>query len=197
MTTEQFQHIRGVAFDLDGTLAASHLDFAAIKREAGVPGDTPILEYMAGASPQERARIEAVLDRHELYQAETCGLKDGAAEVCEELRRRGIKCAILTRNSRRSVETVLGRHGIAVDVVVTREDAPPKPSPDPVLLIARRFGVEPRELLVVGDYVFDIEAGRAAGALTALFLDGRPRKYDVAADVDLASLTDLLSLLPA
>jgi phosphoglycolate phosphatase-like HAD superfamily hydrolase len=42
-----------------------------------------------------------------------------------------------------------------------------------VLVAARALGVAPREMLVVGDFVFDIEAGKAAGSPTVLLTNGR------------------------
>jgi hydrogenase maturation factor len=60
------------------------------------------------------------------------------------------------------------------DVVITRDDpVRPKPNPDGVLLAAERFQVDPQTILLVGDFHFDIDAGRQAGALTALLDDGR------------------------
>src|SRR5207253_7612607 len=50
----------------------------------------------------------------------------------------------------------------------TREDGPPKPAPDGVLHLCRMLQVAPADALVVGDFTFDIVAGRAAGCRTAL-----------------------------
>jgi hydrogenase expression/formation protein HypE len=64
--------------------------------------------------------------------------------------------------------------GADFSVILTRENAGrPKPHPDGVLGAARLFAVSPAEMLVVGDYVFDIAAGSAAGARTALLTNGR------------------------
>jgi phosphoglycolate phosphatase-like HAD superfamily hydrolase len=38
--------IRGVVFDLDGTLVSQELDFEAIRREIGLPTGTPLLEAL-------------------------------------------------------------------------------------------------------------------------------------------------------
>ena len=88
-------------------------------------------------------------------------------EVLALLRRRGVPTAILTRNTRESVDTVLAKHDLAFDVIITADDAlAPKPSPEPVRHIATALGVHPRETMVVGDFRFDVESGRAAGAMT-------------------------------
>ena len=82
-------------------------------------------------------------------------------------------------------------------VVITREDeGRPKPHPDGVHRAARLFAVEPADLLVVGDYVFDIAAGSAAGAATAFLTNGAPMpSMDVRPDYAVASLDELARLL--
>ncbi len=188
--------IKGVVFDMDGTLTISPLDFSLIRAEAGVPPGRPILEFIDAASEAERARVQAVLDQHEARAAQECTLRDGAREVTEELRRRGIKMALLTRNSAASVRTVVERFGLRLDCCVSREDAEPKPSPAAVLRIADALGVRPEQLLVVGDYVFDVQAGMSAGARTAFLRSEGGIDPPPEADVVLDDLRGLLDLLP-
>ena len=68
----------GVAiFDMDGTLTKPQLDFDRIRQEIGLDG-VPILEAMEAMSPEERARTEAILHRHEAEAAATSELQLGA-----------------------------------------------------------------------------------------------------------------------
>ncbi|MBW2127514.1 MAG: HAD family hydrolase, partial [Deltaproteobacteria bacterium] len=150
--------IRGVLFDMDGTLTVpGALDFAAIKREIGCPPDIPILEYIESRPEWERPSLFAVLERHETEAAENSVL------------------GIITRNSLCSVEKVLRKFdGICKEdfsAIITRETALPKPHPQGVYMAAEKMGVHLQELLVVGDYRFDIMAGKAAGAKTALLIN--------------------------
>lgn len=185
--------LRCVIFDLDNTLVDSDLDFAAMKAEIGT--DEPILEYRAAADPEEQRRVDEILDRHERRAAATCGLSDGAAEVLAFLRAGGVKTALLTRNSRQSVNTVIARHDLRFDFIVSREDAVPKPSPEPVRLICRVLEVTPQETLVVGDYLYDIQAGQAAGCRT-LLLDGPNRhRFTVEADYEAPSLHEARGIM--
>jgi HAD superfamily hydrolase (TIGR01509 family) len=187
--------IKGVIFDMDGTITECDVDFEAIRREANIP-NVPILEYIEGLEGPERREVLAVLERHEARAAGSSRLRKGVVEILEELREKGIKTALLTRNSRRSVETILKRHNLKFDVIVSRDDAPPKPSPQPVLLISKKLGLRPRELLVVGDFHFDVQAGRSAGARTAFLLNSN---YHPPQDADyhLHNLEDLLKIVGA
>jgi HAD superfamily hydrolase (TIGR01549 family) len=159
-----------VIFDLDGTLTRPFLDFDLIRHEIGLPRG-PILEAVARLPPPEQARAGAILERHEEEAAAASTLQEGAAEVVEAVRAAGMPVALMTRNSRRSVQRFQARHGIRFDLVRTREDGPVKPSPAPVFDICSALGVSSRQSWVVGDFHFDILCGAAAGARTVLLLD--------------------------
>jgi HAD superfamily hydrolase (TIGR01509 family) len=160
---------RAVIFDLDGTVTEPYLDFALIREEIGLrPEAGPILEAMDRMTEGPRRRAEAILLRHEAEAAEVSILNDGARDLLQWLHRNAIQTAILTRNSRESARKVLTRHALRFDVVRTREDGSFKPSPEPVWAICRQLGVQPRDSWVVGDYLFDVQSGRAAGTRTAL-----------------------------
>jgi phosphoglycolate phosphatase-like HAD superfamily hydrolase len=77
---------------------------------------------------------------------------------------------VITRNTRRFAGLTLDRIGIVFDVVVCREDAAPKPSPEPLRLACRRLGTTPSASWMVGDFLYDIEAGRAAGCAATVLL---------------------------
>ncbi|HVX86137.1 MAG TPA: HAD family hydrolase [Phycisphaerae bacterium] len=189
---------RLVIFDMDGTLTEELIDFAAIRAEMGLPVEGGILEHMKRMTGEERARAAAILDRHEAEAAERCGVHEGAAEVLVRLRVAGVRTALLTRNSRGCAERILGRHGLELEHVATREDLPHKPHPDSILNIVRRMGVEPRETLMVGDYVYDLQAAQAAGVDAALVLTrdgGRVPEYARMATVCVRDLRELLGVL--
>lgn len=188
--------IQAVIFDLDGTLTRPYLDFGAIRAELAIAGGQPILEAMEGMTLPQRARVEAVLDRHEAEAAGNSELHDGAAEMLATLRSRGVRLGLLTRNSRRSVETVLAKHALAFDFIRTREDGAIKPSAEPVMAICRALGVAPARTLTVGDYLFDIQAGRAAGTRTALMIgDGEPPPFAGDADYVIRQLSEILTIV--
>ena len=187
--------LRALLFDLDGTLTEPRLDFDAIRREAHVPDRIPILEYMQGLPPSEAAGVNAILHHHEEQAALESELAPGAREIFDLAGRLGLRLAIITRNSRRSVETFIERHALAVDVEIAREDAEVKPSPEPVLAACRSLEVSPGEALMVGDYVFDMQSGRAAGAMTAFLRHTHTLPEDFKEDYVLETLYDLAEVV--
>jgi HAD superfamily hydrolase (TIGR01549 family) len=73
-----------------------------------------------------------------------------------------------------------------------------KPEPGAFRELARRMGVDPSEILFVGDDPLrDIEGARAAGMMACqLFRPGRERVADIPVIESLAELPDLIALSP-
>ena len=125
--------LRGIVFDLDGTLVHQELDFEAMRREIGVPSGTPLLETLAALSEPDRGRAWQILDDHERRAALKAEAFPGVPDLLTGLAQRGLRLGLLSRNSRNSVETVLSRCGLALDPALSREDAPHKPNPHGLL----------------------------------------------------------------
>ena len=184
-----------IIFDFDGTLTLPYLDFDAMKAEMGVV-EGPILEAMEHMSPSARARAEQILARYELDAAQNAELYAGVPETLAALRERGHPLAILTRNTRSSVELVLGNFQLKVDALRTREDGAIKPSAEPVLALCRQLEADPRRSWMVGDYLFDILSGRQAGTRTVLMVGDKPLpEYANQADHVIRQLPELLAIV--
>ena len=182
--------IRGILFDMDGVVVHQRLDFPVIKQEIFGDTDGYILERMTTLPPLERKRAEAILDRHETAAALTAEPMEGIRPFLDWMDVRGFRRGLVTRNSRKSVDLVLGRLGLFFDAVITREDAPPKPAPDPVWAACRGMGVSPSEALFVGDFEFDMLSGRRAGVRTVLLRNGTITE-SAHADLSVATLAEL------
>jgi hydrogenase expression/formation protein HypE len=195
--------IRAVLFDFDGTLTRPEaIDYAVIRQILGCPTGVAMLEFIqAIESPVERAAAWKKLEEYELAAAKASVPNTGAEDVVQLLQARGIRLGILTRNSTSSVHLAIrnfARISLAdFRVVLSRENpGRPKPHPDGVHDAARLFHVKPAELLMVGDYVYDIAAGHAAGSFTAFITNGKATPpADPAPDYVIAALTELPPLL--
>jgi HAD superfamily hydrolase (TIGR01509 family) len=176
--TAKHARIKGVLFDFDGTLTMpGALDFPAIKREMACPPDLPILEYLETLPPLRKGPLLEILETKE-GQAARESLPNKGAEAClDALKRKGLLIGIITRNSLQSVQKAFEKFKTidyrAFAAIITRDDGPPKPHPDGVYRAAQRMGIFPHELLVVGDFRFDIIAGYGAGSPTVLLTNGR------------------------
>ncbi len=183
-----------VIFDLDGTLTKPCLDFDLIRAEIGVTG--PILEAMQEMDETRRDRARRILLRHEREAAARAELQDGAVEVLTTLRARRFPVAIYTRNAKATVDLILDKFDLIVDAVRTREDGAIKPSAQPVLSICREVGAVPADSWMVGDFLFDIQSGLAAGTRTVLMIGDRPvPEFADQADHVIRKLPELLPIV--
>jgi len=189
--------VRAVIFDLDGTITAPFFDFDAMRKEMGLPADAgPIWEAMAAMGPEQRRRTEAVLNFHEQKAVEESQLNDGAEETLRQLRARGIYVGVLTRNRRSNALAVAKKHGLMFDEVVGREEGPLKPDAFGVLKLCERFGVEPRQSLMVGDYLFDLLCAKAAGAVAVLLANRKDaEKFVEHADYTIDRIDQVLDIV--
>jgi HAD superfamily hydrolase (TIGR01509 family) len=187
---------RAILFDMDGTLTAPMLDFPRIKSEMGIAPDRPIIEALAEMSGPRRDAAEEVLHRHEEQAAACSTLNPGCRDLLAWLKQREIRLALITRNSERSVRTVVERHGLAVDLTITRECARPKPDPEALHLACRRLEVREAEAWMVGDGQYDVEAGNAAAVRTVWISHSRsPRPFAAQPWREVADLHGLAELL--
>jgi hydrogenase expression/formation protein HypE len=192
-----------VLFDFDGTLTRPEaLDFGELRRLLSCPVGQPILEHIqALPAEEERRKAWGILDAFELAAARASVPNEGSEALVGLLKDAGIARGILSRNSRASVLEAMKRFrslGPAdFSVLISRESSGrPKPHPDGVRLAARLFALPPSGVLIVGDFVFDIMAGKAAGAGTAFLTNGRPvPPMEVSPDYVVDTLMELRPIL--
>jgi HAD superfamily hydrolase (TIGR01509 family) len=163
-----WQHSRHWVFDMDGTLTVAVHDFEAIKRALDIPQSDDILQHLAALPTAEAAAKHAWLLSHERELAEAAQAAPGAVQLVRELQARGCRLGILTRNAQPLALVTLQAIGLAdcfasVDVI-GRDEALPKPDPAGLLHLAQQWQVAPSALVMVGDYLFDLECAHAAGA---------------------------------
>lgn len=176
--------IKAVIFDLDGTITQPFFDFDAIRAEMGLTAeDGPVWEAIQKMSAERRQQTEQILFYHEQKGVEESQLNEGAAETLAQLRHLGVKIGVLTRNRAANAWAVAQKHGLEFEAVVGREDGPIKPDVYGVLELCRRFGVRPDEVLVVGDYLFDVQCAHQAGAI-AVLLANHPQADEFAEQAD-------------
>lgn len=129
----------------------------------------------------------------------------GLVDLLEELRRRGIPCAVGSSGCRENVDFVLGNCGIAdyFSCIVSGDRVTRcKPDPEIYLLAAEGLHLQPADCLVFEDARAGITAARRAGAGRIVALATTLPRHTLAtqteADVvidDFASITDLNALL--
>lgn len=186
------RNVKGVVFDLDGTLVDTALDFAQMCRDIGWPVGTPLLEQLAKVEDvAEQQRINAIIRRHEMQGAAIARWMPGAEQCVAQLVALNIPVAILTRNMREATQSVIERLNIPITQVLTREDCAAKPDPAGLLLLSQRLKLAVSELIYVGDYLFDIQTAANAGMRSCLYLNGANQQFAADADWCFSHFTQL------
>ena len=159
-------------FDMDGTLTLAVHDFEAIKRALEIPLAADILHHLAALPQDEALAKHAWLMEHERELALAAHPAPGAVDLVRALRANGCRLGVLTRNAHALALLTLRAIGLddcfAVDDILGRDEAPPKPHPGGLLHLAERWQIAPAALVMVGDYRYDLECARAAGATSVL-----------------------------
>jgi len=195
--------LRMVVFDFDGTLTApGSLNFRTLRRQLNCPEGQGILEFINDITdPRTKARALADLRTVEIAAARRARPSHGAEKLIDFIKSRGLPIGIISRNSRESIATALQRfdhlRASDFDAVLSRDDAAaPKPNPAGLLQIADRFGVAPADMLVIGDFVYDMEAGAEAGCITVyLNHGGESLPPDVHCDYAVSRLLDAVPII--
>ena len=124
-------------FDMDGTLTIAQHDFDAIRAELGLPEGLPILESLDLLPPEEASHLHIRLNQIELEVAHQSRSAEGAKELLKLLTSKGYKLGILTRNNALNIQVTLKAAGLGgyfqANNLLSRECAPPKPSPAGIL----------------------------------------------------------------
>ncbi len=188
--------VQAVAFDLDGTLAETGVRFTPFRERLDCD-ERDVLRYIDGLDEVERQRCRRILDDYEDSILEDCTLAPGLHDLLTFFDKQGIKTGIVTRASGRHARQVIEKLGIPIPAIVGREDAPPKPSGAPLLLLARRLDVPPHEMLFVGDFRWDLMAGQNAGTPTVLLVNqhNHDAGYQDMADYTVHSLDELKEII--
>ncbi len=157
-------------FDLDGTLTVPVHDFDAIRSRLGLEEGCDILAALSKMSETQALPLLKELELIEIELAKKALPSPGAVALLAELHQRNCELGILTRNNKKNALFSLEALGVgsyfSEDCVLGREDVAPKPSPDGILKLSAYWNTTPVNVMMVGDYLYDLQAGRNAGATT-------------------------------
>lgn len=158
---------------MDGTLTMPIHDFNDIRRQLGIKENTPILEAIKQMPKDQAVAVNSRLHDIEMKIASLARPQPGAESLLQDLAKNGCRLGIVTRNDEDIAQATLTASGLdqffEVDHVIGRETCAPKPEPDGVLHLLSKWRASPRHTVMVGDYLYDIEAGKRAGVRTVHF----------------------------
>lgn len=186
--------IEAIVFDFDGTLTLpGTLDFHQIRQALGIPENKPVLEFIDQIEDaHHKTDLHKQLATFEMDGARRAEPNPGVEKMVLTFKERQIPMGIISRNSRQAILHAFDKFKSLTPAnfqfIISRDDdLPYKPNPDALLWAAEKLGVNPENMLMVGDYKFDLEAGRAASCPTALLAQFSDEPPEWAAQADIAA----------
>lgn len=176
------KNLKAALFDLDGTLIDTENQYTVIWGNIArrLRPDIPGLEYMIKGTtlvqifekyfpdPNDQQQVKEMLNEGESHMSYE--FYPGALNFIDDLKRHGVKCAIVTssdKNKMSCVERAIPNFYDLFDRVLTAEDfTASKPAPDCYLQGARVFGCSIDECVVFEDAFTGLQAGTSAGIFT-------------------------------
>ncbi len=174
--------IKGVIFDLDGTLIDSYqaiylsfrytyenlglqpLSFDEVKRAVGLGLSKTFSDLLGEERVPEALRF--FRQKYEEVYRKNTYLLPNARLVLEALPARGIKLAIATNKLGRFSREIFQHFGMdkLFATILGDEDVlQNKPHPEMLLLAMEKMGLRNEEVVFIGDSLIDIETGKNAG----------------------------------
>ncbi len=197
-TLPSTKSIKGVIFDMDGTLIKPCIDFADMRRRIYEIADTDpllqdkseverrgdVLKLYTTFSDEGQVAAKVVFDDIEAKALRDMMLMPNIGDLCNFLDGKGIPRAVLTRNVGKSIEVMQEKLWESKSVkeffpVINRESEGSdgrmlemKPSPDAIFHICNVWGCDPKDVLMVGDSAADdIVAANRAGCGGSVLLN--------------------------
>ncbi|MEW6376193.1 MAG: MtnX-like HAD-IB family phosphatase [Thermodesulfobacteriota bacterium] len=176
------KRIRGIIFDLDGTLIEAYeaiylgleevfqefrremFPFSDLKKYLKADLEATLNQFF---SPEEARKAIPIMRKkyEEVYLHKTHFL-NGAKEVLDALRSQGILLGVASNKFGRFSRGALMHLGVSdyFKSVIGAGDVPRnKPFPDMIHTAIREMGIPPKDVVFVGDTLTDIETGKQAG----------------------------------
>ena len=186
-------------FDLDGTLTIAVHDFDAIREELGIPEGQPIIKTLESLPLKESRNKKKKLQEIEEELALKATPAPGVEKLLETLNSQNYFFGILTLNSKENAWTTLKTLGLSEyfnsESVIGRWCEEPKPSPNGIKKLLNQWNVCSSEALIVGDYLYDLQVGRAADIATVHVDPSGDFAWPELADISVCSLNELIEML--
>jgi len=220
---KKFANIKGIFFDLDGTLfdTAPELIFVInqmlkdidlqelesdiIKSFIGKGADNLVMKSISYSSNQDSEilfkKARKLFDKYYILNAAQSLPYDGVEEVLMKLKKKKLSLACVTNKPKIYTQAILEESGLIsyLDLVVSGDTVSRK-KPDPMQLqySCEKLELEPKQVIMVGDSCNDIEAGFSAGTYVVTVPYGYQYGQSIeSAKVDLAikNLNDLVTMI--
>ena len=198
--------IKGIIFDLDGTLTLPHLiDFKKMRENLGMTDlDKDIIKFCRDDEKHTKEEQIRLIDIVETMEKNACGdstsLQPGVVDMLNVLKDNNIQIGICTRNCYAAVESFLSTTGLDknfFDLILTRDAPFFKPNGNIIHHFSNEWGgsVTPSEMIIIGDSPDDALTGKWGGSYVGIVCNDTNNKAQEYADVLFDTMDDIVTFL--
>lgn len=178
-------------FDLDGTIFDTEPQYSDFWGEIGrryhpempdfanIIKGTTLTQIFGRYFPDKELQVQIEAELDEWEQQMEFPFVTGAEDFIRDLRRHGVKCAVVTSSNLKkmaSVEAHVPHFASLFDCILTSEDfRASKPDPDCYLQGVKSLGIDIKNCVVFEDAFTGLEAGRRSGIFTVGLATTNPR----------------------
>mgnify|MGYP006436122295 CR=1 FL=1 len=166
--------LRGVIFDMDGTITVPYINWKALRERVGAVPDKTIMQHIESLPPEQSRRANEELLKAELEAGQKADANEGIVELVEYLRDRDLRLAVATNSHGEAMRTVLQRYCLTFDVTLSRDDGEIKPSSFLIEKALEGMGLPAEDVVTIGDGRYDIEASERVGVRCIYLTHGNP-----------------------
>ena len=184
----KFSNIKAILFDLDGTLFETaaeisdavnsmliDLEMAQLKKNEirsfiGKGVENLIKQSLNASSKKDPvpffAKAEILFEHHYSLISAKSLMFDGVERAIRDLKEKGFLLGCVTNKPAIHTEALMNHSRLSnfMDIIVSGDTTKKKkPDPLPILHALNQLNIEPKDAIMVGDSVVDIEAGFEAG----------------------------------
>lgn len=187
---------KGFIIDWDGVIADTRLDFSGIRRKFFNGEPVRLLEEAEKLPAEKKIELLTAIEEEEIRGASQAVLIPGVTELIEWLESNHKKWCIVSRNCERGIRTGAEAMKITLPELLLHRDNTEYCKPDPRAFdeAAARMGLTSQECTAIGDFIYDIECARRAGARAVLVQNSRP-EWSCWTDLSCDTLKDFVAEL--
>ena len=168
--------IKGIVFDLDGTLIQLPIDYQKIQKNLkeffNVSDDLkPLIPTIIKLSKNDQNKIKTSFDlicKEEILVSKNFKIMDGTLETLNFFKSKNLTLCLVTMQCKDALEKVLQKLQILdlFDSVISRDESFDRQKQ--IELSLQNIALKPSEVLVVGDRIHDIESAKKIGCIPIL-----------------------------
>ena len=169
--------IKGIIFDLDGTLVRLPIRYEIIFKKLGTLFDTrdefkPLIPTILTKSNNDMNLVQQAFDLicdEETIAANNFEVIDGAIDILNYFKKRNYSLSLVTMQCMKAAKLVLDKMQISelFSSIITRDDSNQRPTQ--IKKSVEILSLSPDKVIVIGDRIHDIKSAKQVGCSAILF----------------------------